>query len=742
MSSKRLLTHLALIVAVGVTVGVSGVPSPLSRSQPGPKEGFPDARTAADAYAKLPMSFVPNHGQMPEDISYGAQGLGYSLGLSPAEVVFAFSRPLAADSADRASPGLLDGRGWGAPAAHERALVRMQLLGADPAARSAAGAPLPGKTNFLIADDPAGWRTGIPTYAKVTYKSVYPGVDASYHGNQGQFEYDFVVAPGADPSVVGLGFAGVQGVRIDVGGELVLQVAGGELRHDAPVIYQDGVEGRTPIAGGFVLREDDNVGFTIGAYDPTRPLVIDPTLDYSTYLGGVGFDSGLSIAVDYLGQAYVAGATSSSNFPTTRGAFDTSFNGFPLDAYVAKLNANGSALLYSTFLGGNNRDDADAIAVDLRGNAYVRGVAQSPDFPTTSGAFDTSFNGSIDAYVAKLTPNGTLAYLTFLGGAGFDSGSGIAVDRRGAAYVAGITGSPAFPTTPGAYDTTFHGVLSHAPPPFGPGDFDAYLTKLSPDGSRLEYSTFLGASGLEVGFEVEINLLGEAYVTGLSTSPDFPTTPGAYDRTLGGPYDPYVAKFNRDGSVLLYSTFVGGSGPEGALGLAVDLWGSAYITGATPSPDFPTTPGAFDQSFNGGQDVYVTKLTPDGSALAYSTFLGGGGDEGASGAAVNYLGEAHVIGYTTSTDFPTTPDALATTLHGGADAYLTRLSPNGAALGYSTYLGGSGDDSGQDVTVDLRSAVYVSGTTQSPDFPTTVGAFDRTLNSASDDAFVTKISRR
>ncbi|HEX2193112.1 MAG TPA: hypothetical protein VHH09_07940 [Acidimicrobiales bacterium] len=687
------------------------------------------------------MSFVPNHGQMPQDMSYGAQGLGYSLGLSPAEVLFAFSRRGAATSTDRDSPDLLGSRGWSAPTAHEQALVRMQLLGADPAARPATGVPLPGKANFLIGDDPAGWRTGIPTYGKVTYKSVYPGVDASYHGNQDQLEYDFVVAPGADPSVVGLGFAGVQGVRIDGGGELVLRVAGGELRHHAPVIYQDGVSGRTPVAGGFVIRGDGSVGFTVGAYDRTRPLVIDPTLAYSTYLGGVGFDSGLSIAVDYVGQAYVAGATSSPNFPTTPGAFDTTFNGFPLDAYVAKLNASGSALLYSTFLGGNNRDDADAIAVDLRGNAYVRGVAQSPDFPTTPGAFDTSFNGSIDAYVAKLSPNGSLVYLTFLGGAGFDSGSGIAVDRRGAAYVAGITGSPEFPTTPGAFDTTFHGVLSPMPPPFGPGDFDAYLTKVAPDGSRLEYSTLFGASRLEVGFEVEINLLGEAYVTGLSSSPDFPTTPGAYDRTLGGPFDPYVAKFNRDGSALLYSTFVGGSGPEGALGLAVDLWGSAYITGETTSPDFPTTLGAFDRTYGGEGDVFVTKLAPDGSALAYSTFLGGGGHDGSSAVAVNYLGEAHVVGFTGSTDFPTTPDALSNSRNGGSDAFLTRLNARGTGLGYSTYLGGSGHDSAQDVIVDLRGAAYVSGTTQSPDFPTTVGAFDRTVNSASDDAFVSKISR-
>ncbi|MCA1683587.1 MAG: SBBP repeat-containing protein, partial [Actinobacteria bacterium] len=583
-------------------------------------------------------------------------------------------------------------------------------------------------------------QSDLPTFGRVTYRAVYPGVDVSYHGNQGQLEYDIIVAPGTDPSVVDLGFPGVQGVRVDDGGQLVLPVAGAEVRHRAPVIFQDGVEGRVRVSGGFVVRENGNVGFAIGAYDPTRTLVIDPTLAYSTFLGSISADYGQGVAVDYLGNAYVAGGTSSPDFPTTPGAADTSFNGFPIDGFVAKLSRDGSALLYSTFLGGSNRDDSDSVAIDLRGNAYVRGITQSPNFPTTPGAFDGTFNGSIDGYVVKLSPNGSLVYSTFLGGVNFDSGSGIAVDYRGAAYVPGITGSPDFPTTPGAYDTTFHGVGGPAPPPFGPGDFDAYLTKLAPDGSRLEYSTFLGGSRLDVGFEVEVSLLGDAYVAGLTLSPDFPTTPGAYDRTLGGPYDAYVTKFSRDGSAVVYSTLLGGSGTDGALGLALDPLGSAYVSGGTASPDFPTTPGAFDRTFNGPTDVFVTKLLPDGSGLAYSTFLGGGGPDGSSGLAVNRLGEAYVTGETTSADFPTTPDALATTLRGGSDAFLTQLTSTGTGLVYSTYLGGYDYDSGADVAVDLRTgAAYVTGVTYSPDFPTTPGAFDPTFNGNS-DAFVSMFS--
>ncbi|HEX2048879.1 MAG TPA: SBBP repeat-containing protein [Acidimicrobiales bacterium] len=573
----------------------------------------------------------------------------------------------------------------------------------------------------------------------MTYEAVYPGVDISYHGNPGKLAYDFAVAPGTDPSVIKLGFEGVQGLRVDDHGDLVLTVADGELRQQAPVVYQEGAAGSVPVDGGFRVGDDGLLSFAIGAYDQARGLRIDATLAYSSFLGGAGAELGSSIAVDRQGNAYVVGPTTSPDFPTTPAAYDTSYNGNS-DGFVAKLNRNGSALVYSTFLGGSDRDDADSVAVDPRGNAYVRGITQSPDFPTTPGAFDRTFNGGFDAYVAKLSPDGsTLGYSTFLGGANFDSGSGIAVDRRGAAYVSGITGSPEFPTTPGAYQTSFHGVGGPLPPPFGPGDFDAFLTKLDPSGSRLEYSTFLGGSGLDVGFEVAVNLRDEAYVSGLTMSPDFPTTAGAFDTTLTGPLDAFVTKFNRDGSAAEYSTFLGGSGVEGALGLDVDPRGSAYVSGGTVSPDFPTTPEAFDRTFNGGTDVFVTKLTPDGSALAYSTFVGGGGTDEGFGLAVSYLGEAYVTGGTASADFPTTSDAIATTLTGDSDAFLTKLSRDGSRLAFSTYLGGSGFDTGHDVSVDVRGAAYVTGETRSPDFPTTAGAFDSTLDGES-DAFVTKIS--
>ncbi len=739
MLSGRYGTRLALIFVPAAAVGLYGLPSMVSGAGSDPKKSSPEPKTAQSAYARLPMSFVPNHGQMPDGIGYGARGLGYSLGLTPDEAVFAFSKTARQGSSDRQPLDLLGARAGGDPAADEHSLLRMQLVGADPAARPQADMPLLGKANFLTGDDPGLWHTGIPTYGRVTYQAVYPGVDVSYHGNQSQFEYDFIVAPGADPSVVNLGFPGAQGVRVGEGGELVLTVGGTEVRQHAPLIYQDGLDGRVPVSGSFVVRDDGNVGFAVAPYDRTRTLVIDPTLAYSSFLGSIAADFGQGIAVDHLGNAYVAGTTASPDFPTTPGASDATYNG-NTDGFVAKLSPDGSALVYSTFLGGSSLDDADSVAVGLRGEAFVRGITTSADFPTTPGAFDRSFNGSFDGYVVKLSPNGSaLSYSTFLGGVGFDSGSGIAVDRRGAAYVAGITGSPNFPTTPGAFDRTFTGVGGFLPPPVAPGDFDAFLSKVTPDGSTLEYSTFLGASRIDVGFEVDVNLLGEAYVTGLTTSPDFPTTAGAYDRTLGGPIDAYVTKFSPDGSALTYSTFLGGSGPDGSLGLAVDFRGNAYVAGGTSSPDFPTTPGAFDRTFDGETDVYVTKVTPNGTALAYSTLVGGAASDGAGGVAVNRRGEAYVTGATTSTDYPTTPGALRTSLGGDSDAFLSVLTADGIGLAYSSYLGGSGSDSGADVAVDLRGAAYLTGQTFSPDFPTTPGVYDNTHNGAS-DAFIAKIS--
>jgi Beta-propeller repeat len=449
-------------------------------------------------------------------------------------------------------------------------------------------------------------------------------------------------------------------------------------------------------------------------------------LAYSTYLGGSDSEHALGIAVDAAGSAYLTGDTGSADFPTVPGALDTSYNGTG-DAFVTKLAPNGASLVYSTYLGGRGADGGLGIAVDGAGSAYLTGYTGSADFPTTPGALDTSFNGFDDAFVTKLASNGAkLLYSTYLGGSdGNDIGYGIAIGAADSAYVTGYTSSANFPTTPGAFDTSLN-------------SFDAFVTKLAPDGRSLAYSTYLGGSATDLGFGIAVDAARSAYVTGETVSLDFPTTPGAFGSSLDLAQDAFVTKLAPNGASLVYSSYLGGSSYDNGVGVAVDAAGSAYLTGQTQSVDFPTTPGAFDTSADGA-DEFVTKLAPDGASLVYSTYLGGGGGEYSFGIAVDGAGSAYVTGQTSSDNFPTTPGALSSSLDGPTDAFATKLVPSGASLAYSTYLGGSSfDGGGGAIAVDAAGSAYVTGQTQSVDFPTTPGAFDTSLNGCC-DAFVTKL---
>jgi Beta-propeller repeat len=380
----------------------------------------------SETLGKLPMSFEANQGQHNARVKFLARGNGYSLFLTPSEAVLSLNRPATQETgaAYPAAPSVThrgDQTGITGHRSAQRDALRMKLVDANPMLHVTGLEESPGKSNYFIGNDPKQWHTNIAHYARVKYESVYRGVDLIYYGNQQQLEYDFIVAPGADPSAIRLAFEGTRGIEIDARGELILRTQGGEVRQRKPFIYQETGGERREVAGRYVKSGKHQVGFEIGAYDPTRPLVIDPVLLYSTYLGGSGDDDGFDIAVDAAGNAYVTGYTLSSGFPTTAGAFDTSYNGGPGgDAFVTKLNANGSALVYSTFLGGSESDEGHGIAVDAAGNAYVTGFTLSTNYPTTPGAFDTSYGGApSDAFVTKLDASGsTLVYSTFLGGSG------------------------------------------------------------------------------------------------------------------------------------------------------------------------------------------------------------------------------------------------------------------------------------------------------------------------------------
>ena len=688
-----------------------------------------------ETFARLPLSFEANYGQTDGQVKFLARRTGYTVFLTPTEAVLALQGPtsLTQPHSDRGVGPVRVGERKGPV---EQAIVRMKLVRGNPHVRMEGLDELPGKVNYFSGGDVKNWRRNIPTYLRVGYRGVYPGIDLLYYGSDGQLEHDFVVAPKASPAAIHLAFEGAS-LKVDNGGDLVGRFTGGEIRLRRPVLYQEVQGVRVPIRGGWRLTGARQAGFEVGDYDTAKPLVIDPVLSYSTFLGGGLDDTAQDIAVDNLGNAYVTGHTNSANFPTTAGALQSTIGG-SADAFVVKLDSSGSTLVYSTYLGGGGSDAAFALGVDVLGNAYVAGGTGSADFPTTANAVFRTPVGDSDAFVTKLDASGSaLVYSTYLGGTDVDSTGGIAVDAVGNAYVTGTTGSADFPTTAGAFQTGPSIGLS----PHDPSRFDAFLTKLDATGSTLRYSTYLGGTSEDVGTDVAVDAVGNAYVTGITQSEDFPTTPAAFQGSGGGFSDSaFVTKFNSTGSTLAYSTYLEGSHHDFATGIAVDGLGNAYVTGGTQSADFPTTPGAFQTTLGGDADSFIAKVDPTGSALAYSTYLGGSGQDWGDDITADTIGNAYLVGSTRSTDLPITPGVFQAEFRGGLfDTFVAKLGPAGSALIYSTYLGGSGTDFGGGIAIDAAANAYVAGFTGSSDFPVTAAAF-QTAFGGDRDGFVAKIA--
>jgi len=657
------------------------------------------------------MSFVANPGQADKNVKFVARGNGYSLALAPTTFTLAV--------ADAHNAKIERSRDQSRSSA---SVVQATLLNANTGARVTALAPVATKTNYLIGNR-QNWQTNVPNYAQVKFAGVYPGIDLVFYGNQSALEYDFIVSPGADPKSIALDFAGTTDLRVDATGDLILRTAAGEIRQGKPLVYQQLGDTKQIVGANYVIN-NNQVAFQIAPYDRSKPLVIDPTLAFSTYLGGSGFDRADGIAVDSSGNVYVTGSTFSTDFPVTAGAFQTTRStGF--DVFITKMNPTGTALIYSTYFGGNNNDSSNDIAVDAAGNAYVIGFSDSSNLPTTPGAFRSTPIGSdeSDAFTMKLDASGsTLLYSTFLGPI---IGDAIAVDSAGNAYLTGQANAD-YPTTPGAFQTVTA------------GSSEAFVTKLNSTGTALIYSTFLGGSGFDSGSDIAIDPAGNAYVTGTAQA-GFPVTPGAFQTSFNGVNDVFVTKLNATGTALIYSTFLGGSGTEGSLGIAVNSAGNAYVTGFSGSTNFPTTPGAFQTVKAGGQDAFVTELNTSGSALVYSTYLGGDGDDFGDQVAVDTAGNATVGGLTGSANFPVTPDAIQNVYGGANDAFITRLNAAGTALVFSTYLGGSSGEGVFGLALDAAGSIYVTGATSSPNFPTTPGAFQTASPGGPVDGFVAKI---
>ena len=542
--------------------------------------------------------------------------------------------------------------------------------------------------------------------------AIYPGIDLVYYGNGRQLEYDFRVRPGADPKQIRLLYSGAKTLAVDAQGNLILETPLGSLTQRKPVAYQEIDGKRREVKASYSVREG-KIRFTLGAWDRNRELIIDPILKYSTYLGGKNDDFGFGIAVDSTGEAFVVGSTTSIDFPLAN-PLPGANPGFPT-AFVTKLNSTGSALIYSTYLGGGANDQAAAIALGSAGEAYIVGSTTSIDFPTTPGAVQRIYGGGGDAFIAELNPTGNqLLYSSYLGGRDRDVGTGIAV-QKGQAYITGYTQSGNFPISAGAFQRVNAGMT------------DVFVAAFSPDGTSLVYSTYLGGDNDDQGNGIAVDIFGSAYVTGftassLNPSGKFPVTAGAYQTTFSdGLVDAFVTKLNPFGTALVYSTYLGGFNNDVGTAIALDVSGSAYVTGYTRSFNFPVAGGG--TPYTNGTEVFVTKLNLNGSLLGYSTVLQGGGNDAAYGIAVDPTGAAVVVGSSISFNFPITDCAYQTTPHGGQSGFITELTPAGNGVAYSTFLGGSGYDTIRAIALDSNGAVYVTGYTSSTDFPTTPGSF-------------------
>jgi hypothetical protein len=686
------------------------------------------------SYGNLPLSFESNTGQTDESVKFLSRGGGFSLFLTKDEAVIALGKTSSSGPAGkkRTAKALPTS---GKNTSSSASTLRMQLLGVKSDTHVVGAEELPGKANYFIGNDPSKWRTNVPTYARVKYEGVYPGVDLVYYGKQGQLEYDFVVAPGADPRVIRLKLDGTRKLRIDKNGNLLMETGGNEARFEKPQAYQETNGTRRAVACNYWITSANTFGFRVAGFDRRKPLVIDPVFLYSTYLGGTGDDQAAAIAVDPAGNAYLTGTTASPNFPAVN-AIQSTFGGGNSYAFVTKINAAGTTLVYSTYLGGGGENGYD-IALDSAGNVYVTGLTYSPNFPLVN-AIQSTFGGFDDAFVTKINANGSaLVYSTYLGGSDDDRGFSIAVDSAGNAYVTGLTTSPDFPTA--------NAIQSTLGTPITPGTAccvnpDAFVTKINANGSALVYSTYLGGTDYDVGLGIAADSGGNAYAAGVTASANFPTF-NALQSLLRGSHNAFITKINASGAALVYSTFLGGSGYDTADDIALDPAGNAYVTGLTSSPDFPLV-GPLQSIYGGGSfDAFVTKINASGAALVYSTFLGGSGYDEGRRVAVDSGGNAYVVGGTGSANFPTV-NAIQSSFGGGSavpfDAFVSKIDASGSTLVYSTYLGGSGDDYGLGVALDSTATAYVVGYTYSANFPT-ANAFQSALGGA-EDGFVSKIA--
>jgi hypothetical protein len=653
---------------------------------------FASPNRGADLLSRLPLRFEANQGQWPAEVRFATRSS---------------ERTMVLADGGEARIGAL----------------RLRPVNASRGARVEGVDKLRTGATYLLGRDKSAWRGNVPSFSAVAYRGIYPGVDLLYKGTGRRVEYDFVVAPHADAAAICMEFGGASRLAIGDDGALIALVSGKEqMRQPVPFAYQDNpVSGtRTQVAAHYRLLEGNQVAFTLGQYDASRPLVIDPVL-VATYFGGDSVDVATAVAVDRQNQVWVAGYTSSTALPRAGLPFAEEKAG-NVDIFVAKFNPNvegADSLVYSTYFGGDNAEKPTAIALSASGYLYLTGDTASTNFPLNGNAAQTTLKGDSDAFLVRLSTNiqGTASfdYGTYLGGDLKDFGTAIALttgaDARDQAYIAGYsTTSEGFPFKGGSLQTSFR------------GGYDAFFAMFVPDSSdTLRYSSFLGGKSTDVATGIAVDARGIVHLTGYTMSEDFPFTDFAYRTTYAGRGDIFYARADITKPGLdgyLYATFIGGSDTELAYGMTQDAAGILYVTGYTFSDDFPIFDNAIRSVRAGESDVFLLRIDPSApgsNPITYSTYLGGSGSELAYGISVSANGRVALTGYTDSTDFPAVGNALQPRTGGALDAFLTLIDFAAATprLVYSSYVGGDSPDFGYQVAQDGRGNIYAVGSTTS-----------------------------
>ena len=746
-------SRIARAVLLPLTLGVIA-----AEATGAPKQPSPSGTNLH--YASLPLAFEPNLGQTAQAVKFLARGSGFAVFFTEDEAVMSLER-IAASSRKQSSAAGPAIRG----ARHEnvqKEVLHLRWVGANVAPRVDGLDRETGRSNYLIGSNPEKWVRDVPIWARVKYQGIYRGVDLVYYGNHRELEFDIDVGAGADLGAIRLEISAANQraarLRVSSDGGLVVHSRAGDVHFRKPRAYQSSDhEGKHFVAARYVMEKDGNVGFRVSGYDASKALVIDPVLSYSTYLGGTDYNYATGVAVDSSGNTYITGYTSSVDFPVSGGvqgifaggSCGTEVNTAPcFDAFVAKLNPQGTSLVYSTYLGGTGDDEGVRIAVDSSGQAYVAGFTDSLDFPTAGPLQGSNGGGACgttayptpcyDAFAAKLTAAGSnLIYSTYLGGADDDFATSIVADANGDAYVCGLTSASNFPVTYGALQTSYGG-----------GPFDGFVAKINPTGGSLVYSTYLGGSQEDRVNGIALDSSGDAFMTGQTDSANFPVQAGfqpKYTASSCGSalnnnpcFESFVSELNPTGSALVYSSYLGGSAGSYGSDIALDSSGAAYVTGWTTSRDFPVTQRAYDTAWGGTNEAFVAKVAPGGGTISYATYLGDIYPDQANAIAVDGNGNAWIAGFTYGGKFPVASPLQAAS--GGLyDAIVSELNPTGSNLLFSTYLGGAGDDAAGDLALDSSGNAYLAGDTFSANFPITPSAMTTSYTGGSYDAWIARI---